>query len=138
MGARRKRQFVKGDERGFLELPPIGADQSRRIVLVGFRRAPEGPQPLFVKLDDGGLDQRHAVFEMVQHRAAGKTDRKRVEEGKSVSVRVDLGGRRIIKKKKKTKKDNSQQCPTQKKMQASALRRKRRPSNKIHDISYSL
>src|SRR3546814_7351387 len=53
MGARRKRQFVKGDERGFLELPPIGADQSRRIVLVGFRRAPEGPQPLFVKLDDG-------------------------------------------------------------------------------------
>src|SRR3546814_20358366 len=30
MGARRKRQFVKGDERGFLELPPIGADQSRR------------------------------------------------------------------------------------------------------------
>src|SRR3546814_7997991 len=73
MGARRKRQFVKGDERGFLELPPIGADQSRRIVLVGFRRAPEGPQPLFVKLDDGGLDQRHAVFEMVQHRAAGKT-----------------------------------------------------------------
>src|SRR3546814_11853788 len=30
-------------------------------------------------------------------------DRKSVGEGKSVSVRVDLGGRRIIKKKKKTK-----------------------------------
>src|SRR3546814_11859783 len=30
-------------------------------------------------------------------------DRTRVEEGKSVSVRVELGGRRIIKKKKKTK-----------------------------------
>src|SRR3546814_17513727 len=29
-------------------------------------------------------------------------DRKRVVEGKSVSVRVDLGGRRIIKKKKQT------------------------------------
>src|SRR3546814_13763518 len=29
-------------------------------------------------------------------------DRKRVEEGKSVSVRVDLGGRRISKKKKRT------------------------------------
>src|SRR3546814_17658123 len=27
-----------------------------------------------------------------------RTDRKSVEEGKSVSVRVDLGGRRIIKK----------------------------------------
>src|SRR3546814_19184551 len=31
-------------------------------------------------------------------------DRKSVVEGKSVSVRVDLGGRRIIKKKKKTHK----------------------------------
>src|SRR3546814_14276424 len=30
------------------------------------------------------------------------TDRKSVVEGKSVSVRVDLGGRRIIKKKQKT------------------------------------
>src|SRR3546814_15543866 len=29
----------------------------------------------------------------------GQSDRKRVVEGKSVSVRVDLGGRRIIKKK---------------------------------------
>src|SRR3546814_20287798 len=32
--------------------------------------------------------------------SAGITDRKSVVEGKSVSVRVDLGGRRIIKKKK--------------------------------------
>src|SRR3546814_14234345 len=31
-------------------------------------------------------------------------DRKSVVEGKSVSVRVDLGGRRLIKKKKKKKK----------------------------------
>src|SRR3546814_13496134 len=31
---------------------------------------------------------------------AGQEDRKSVGEGKSVSVRVDLGGRRIIKKKK--------------------------------------
>src|SRR3546814_11594755 len=34
---------------------------------------------------------------------ADHRDRKSVVEGKSVSVRVDLGGRRIIKKKKKTK-----------------------------------
>src|SRR3546814_11384090 len=33
------------------------------------------------------------------------TDRKSVVEGKSVSVRVDLGGRRIIKKKKRTTRD---------------------------------
>src|SRR3546814_19723299 len=32
-------------------------------------------------------------------------DRKSVVEGKSVSVRVDLGGRRIIKKKKKDKRN---------------------------------
>src|SRR3546814_20318054 len=33
--------------------------------------------------------------------ARGKLNRKRVVEGKGVSVRVDLGGRRLIKKKKK-------------------------------------
>src|SRR3546814_13781547 len=32
-------------------------------------------------------------------REAGSLDRKRVVEGKGVSVRVDLGGRRILKKK---------------------------------------
>src|SRR3546814_12873698 len=37
-------------------------------------------------------------------RAAAGADRKSVVEGKSVSVRVDLGGRRSI--KKKTKKEN--------------------------------
>src|SRR3546814_15840338 len=34
------------------------------------------------------------------HRSEAQADRKSVVEGKSVSVRVDLGGRRIIKKKK--------------------------------------
>src|SRR3546814_13129850 len=34
---------------------------------------------------------------------ARSRDRKSVVEGKSVSVRVDLGGRRLIKKKKNTK-----------------------------------
>src|SRR3546814_15614864 len=38
--------------------------------------------------------------------AAGEEDRKSVVWGKSVSVRVDLGGRRIIKKKKKKKNNN--------------------------------
>src|SRR3546814_18695304 len=36
-------------------------------------------------------------------RCAAHADRKSVVEGKSVSVRVDLGGRRIIKKNKKVK-----------------------------------
>src|SRR3546814_12898304 len=38
------------------------------------------------------------------HAVRQKADRKSVVEGTSVSVRVDLGGRRIIKKKHKTNK----------------------------------
>src|SRR3546814_11440751 len=37
----------------------------------------------------------------------GAGDRKSVVEGKSVSVRVDLGGRRLIKKKTRTNRDTS-------------------------------
>src|SRR3546814_17766384 len=40
-------------------------------------------------------------------RAARTRDRKSVGQGKSVSVRVDLGGRRIIKKKKQNKLEKS-------------------------------
>src|SRR3546814_20191282 len=41
------------------------------------------------------------MLEKLDHDSAdNKTDRKSVVSGKSVSVRVDLGGRRIIKKKK--------------------------------------
>src|SRR3546814_13707345 len=38
--------------------------------------------------------------------AGGSTDRKSAVEGKRVSVRVDLGGRRIIKKKKEQQNKN--------------------------------
>src|SRR3546814_13882403 len=41
------------------------------------------------------------------HLAASGADRKSVVEGKSVSVRLDLGGRRKIKKKKKEIRSNS-------------------------------
>src|SRR3546814_20885295 len=44
--------------------------------------------------DDLGQDGRCADFQALQ-----VGDRKSVVEGKSVSVRVDLGGRRILKKK---------------------------------------
>src|SRR3546814_12822696 len=40
---------------------------------------------------------------MIRSRRGQVRDRKSVVEGKSVSVRVDLGGRRVIKKKKDTK-----------------------------------
>src|SRR3546814_15157786 len=45
------------------------------------------------------LDLDRTAEQIVHDRRA---DRKSVVEGKSVSVRVDLGGRRIIKKKKHT------------------------------------
>src|SRR3546814_14334954 len=41
----------------------------------------------------------------VRRYLAAERDRKRVVQGKSVSVRVDLGGRRILKKKQKKKKN---------------------------------
>src|SRR3546814_16275793 len=45
--------------------------------------------------------QVHLVrVEPQAHREGALRDRKRVVSGKSVSVRVDLGGRRVIKKKK--------------------------------------
>src|SRR3546814_10003257 len=47
--------------------------------------------------DMAGIDARESRREQVDE---GR-DRKSVVEGKSVSVRVDLGGRRIIKKKNK-------------------------------------
>src|SRR3546814_10930142 len=55
-----------------------------------------------------GMAQHHDVLDLQRVHAkldggagAVKRDRKSVVKGKSVSVRVDLGGRRIIKKKKK-------------------------------------
>src|SRR3546814_19388762 len=52
----------------------------------------------------GDIDRRFLAVE----RAIA--DRKSVVSGKSVSVRVDLGGRRIIKKKKQNKRTRTQQA----------------------------
>src|SRR3546814_16181827 len=46
---------------------------------------------------------RHRDRRIARDRLGRRLDRKSVVEGKSVSVRVDLGGRRIIKKNKKKK-----------------------------------
>src|SRR3546814_16677113 len=46
---------------------------------------------------------RYQSFEAYAESKARLLDRKSVVSGKSVSVRVDLGGRRIIRKKKKKK-----------------------------------
>src|SRR3546814_16700393 len=66
--------------------------------------------PIYRPAIAGGVSKmlgelRGIDVELLRHAAAndaGAADRKSVVEGKSVSVRVDLGGRRIIKKKNKT------------------------------------
>src|SRR3546814_12211655 len=59
----------------------------------------EGDEPDFVagKLDEAR--QRGRQHQKLADQFAAPLDRKSVGEGKSVSDRVDLGGRRIIKKK---------------------------------------
>src|SRR3546814_13285361 len=46
--------------------------------------------------------QRNAAEALAQHKLRRAGDRKSVVEGKSVSVRVELGGRRMMKKKTQT------------------------------------
>src|SRR3546814_14559533 len=67
-------------------------DEVHRRVEAG-RGTLQGPGPLF----HGLLLGRGRVCD-----PTGSRDRKSVVSGKSVSVRVDLGGRRIIKKKNQT------------------------------------
>src|SRR3546814_17376327 len=82
-------------------------NQARHDRRYGERQIDEGyEQTLARKIEFGdrpgcGKAQKH-----VERYADGrdqKGDRKRVVSGKSVSVRVDLGGRRLIKKKKKSR-----------------------------------
>src|SRR3546814_21033118 len=55
----------------------------------------------FVKEDDAGTQEVQVDLPMSEHpNFVTPADRKSVVSGKSVSVRVDIGGRRIIKKKK--------------------------------------
>src|SRR3546814_14761314 len=81
-------------------------------------------------VDDGEVDQaigiaplgriieacriyREGAGRDAQKEARKPQDRKSVVEGKSVSVRVDLGGRRIIKKKKRMREEYRQTTSVQ-------------------------
>src|SRR3546814_19607049 len=91
------------------------ADHGERLLGFAMRRLPAAKARItFDDLGDGvvflGLmgfidpPREEAKAAIAECRSAGIavkmiTDRKSVVEGKSVSVRVDLGGRRIIKKK---------------------------------------
>src|SRR3546814_16757165 len=61
------------------------------------------PPALLVRLNRLALKQRNFVFERLRdlQRLQPILDRKSVVSGKSVSVSVDLGGRRIMKNKKR-------------------------------------
>src|SRR3546814_11880995 len=90
------------------------SDWSRRVL---FRSVAARPRLLarrpFRRRDEQGRgrDHRRRLYqsEPPDHsrgaRSAAQQDRKRVVQGKRVSVRVDIGGRRVIKKKTKRKAD---------------------------------
>src|SRR3546814_15262402 len=61
-----------------------------------------GSWPVFKRMREGGNAIRRSAMALNLTQKQEVVDRKSVVSGKSVSVRVDLGGRRIIKKKKKT------------------------------------
>src|SRR3546814_15844207 len=85
------------------------ADLPTGAMTLGLR--PECIRP--AALDGAPLAARVQVVERLGERTLPHvvlddgTDRKSVVEGKSVSVRVDLGGRRIIKKKKQQQNKSS-------------------------------
>src|SRR3546814_14091070 len=84
------RVFVEQRTSGYSRFLSLGVDDINR------RYATK--DPVTQRFDD------FAAFEQGFHGiAACRTDRKSVVKGKSVSVRVDLGGRRVTKKKRKTK-----------------------------------
>src|SRR3546814_16800697 len=64
--------------------------------------------PGLVRLHRGGEFGEHALERLFLAGLHAPRDRQSVVEGKSVYVRVDLGGRRILKKKKRYNKADKQ------------------------------
>src|SRR3546814_17502224 len=82
------------------DVPRLGAQAAQG------RRGMKGPRPHahVIRLQDRAAARAPVIVQRQDHvlKAQWCLDRKSVVEGKSGSVRVDLGGRRIIKKKKTT------------------------------------
>src|SRR3546814_17744862 len=79
------------------------SDLARLLVIM--RPVPEAPALLVIDNQPGrntpGPDPVVAIDQKRVRRIGGQGERKSVVEGKSVTVRVNLGGRRIFQKKKK-------------------------------------
>src|SRR3546814_16170612 len=86
------------------DLQPQGFPQRGREIRPPHAGEQRWPQPVLDQLRENPRSHRKADVQPGRGSAAG--DRKSVVKGKSVSVRVDLGGRRIIKKKKEQKISN--------------------------------
>src|SRR3546814_14431546 len=76
----------------FVPVPPS--------IPIGEHRVPQARSALDLVIPE---DRVKVIDAWASARSSGSGDRKSVAQGKRVSVRVDLGGRRIIKKKKTLK-----------------------------------
>src|SRR3546814_14190053 len=81
------------------------ANRHRGDVVLGEQREPFRGRLRRRLARDFAVDDRHMLALCLGGLEFGRLDRKSVVWGKSVSVRVDLGVRRIIKKKKNTKQE---------------------------------
>src|SRR3546814_16610914 len=89
-----------------LPLHALSYSRADRKVSWYTSQTPSIPSKILLVEDIAGrgttLSDSLAFLQKLGHDVKVFTDRKSVVSGKSVSVRVDLGGRRIIKKKKKS------------------------------------
>src|SRR3546814_16388537 len=81
----------------FGPMPRMSAPASRTRPAVGSTKPEMVRSKVVLPQPDGPRNEKNSPGAMSS--VASSTDRKSVVEGKSVSVRVVLGGRRIIKKK---------------------------------------
>src|SRR3546814_17200001 len=98
-GLRRFRKGKAADIKG--QRPAIAVG---KVFETRHRRALKALRNHLIEREQATLARARRVRESNRWRIEPRGDRKSVGEGKSVSVRVDLGGRRLIKKKKQKNK----------------------------------
>src|SRR3546814_14581866 len=102
--------LVTGVQTCALPISPAEAAQQRAADRLMIARQHDGLAVAGKALEEGIAVHAQCPAVEAWHHVAGGThraDRKSVGEGKSVSVRVDLGGRGIIKKKKQKYRQSS-------------------------------
>src|SRR3546814_13492941 len=110
MAARTSKKEAAGGRAAMTALFPPPADTSNRDYSADIARVPATPGG-HLTVGRGGFSLHYlngslSGYDVEAVKAQAIADRKSVVEGKSVSVRVDLGGIRFFKKKKKKQDDN--------------------------------